>query len=121
MTTDQLHELPFDREELIAILEFARVGLKNIAISESIGEEMDLSCDYLDSLHEKLQDYMCLESFLVDFPPEVHLTVSGGVVELENKPEGLIVKIKDYDVEGVDPDKLLQDASGENYNLQQYE
>jgi hypothetical protein len=46
---------------------------------------------------------------------DVVVTVTGGVAELEQIPPGIIVKIRDYDIEGCDEDKLTQDKEGNRY------
>jgi len=48
------------------------------------------------------------------------ITISGGVVEVRQKPAGVQVIIRDYDIDGVDDDRLTKDAGGvpcfeENY------
>lgn len=46
---------------------------------------------------------------------EVVVTVTGGVAYVEEIPPGIIVKIRDYDIEGCDEDKLMQDKEGNRY------
>lgn len=45
----------------------------------------------------------------------IKITVKGGMVELEDKiPEGIIVMVIDYDIDGVEDSKLSKDAEGKN-------
>ena len=53
---------------------------------------------------EQTKDSSCLE---------VIITVSGGVADLILKPRGIAVSILDYDVEGVDEERISKDADGE--------
>jgi len=49
---------------------------------------------------------------------KVLITVSGGVASMIDKPEGTIVEIRDYDVEGVDVEdspRCKKDNSGDWY------
>lgn len=46
---------------------------------------------------------------------EVVMTVLGGVVDGVAIPPGIVVKVRDYDVEGCDEDKLMQDKEGNRY------
>lgn len=39
------------------------------------------------------------------------VTVTGGVADMEQIPPGIIVKIRDYDIEGYDDDKLAQNEA----------
>ena len=45
----------------------------------------------------------------------VRVMVSGGVVQHVEVPEGVTVIVRDYDVEGVEPDLLQQDEEGNSY------
>ncbi len=45
----------------------------------------------------------------------VNITVSGGVVQNVEVPEGVTVIVRDYDVDGVESDLLQQDRGGDNY------
>ncbi|KKK88049.1 hypothetical protein LCGC14_2747090 [marine sediment metagenome] len=51
-------------------------------------------------------------------PNTVFLTVNGGVVNLETKPFGVGVEIRDYDVEGLDvegDERCKKDSDGDWY------
>lgn len=43
----------------------------------------------------------------------VHVTVSGGLVQAVDVPEGVTVIVRDYDTEGLDDDVLQDDGSGQ--------
>ena len=45
----------------------------------------------------------------------VKITVEGGVVQHVEVPDGVTVIVRDYDVEGVEPELLQQDRGGDNY------
>lgn len=44
------------------------------------------------------------------------VTVSGGVVQNVEVPDGVTVIVRDYDVDGTETDLLQQDGAGDNYN-----
>ena len=48
----------------------------------------------------------------------VIISVDGGVVDVEEKPDDVEVIIKDYDIEGIeeDDDRLMEDEEGEYIN-----
>lgn len=47
----------------------------------------------------------------------VIISVDGGVVDVEQKPDDVEVIIKDYDIEGIEEDdRLMEDESGEYIN-----
>ncbi len=48
---------------------------------------------------------------------EVVVTVEGGVVQDIEVPEGVVVKVRDYDVEGVDSADIIlsRDKNGDGY------
>ena len=43
----------------------------------------------------------------------VVITVRGGLADVEQKPKGVTVVIRDYDIETVDEDRLTKDPAGE--------
>ena len=45
----------------------------------------------------------------------VRITVSGGVVQHVEVPDGVTVIVRDYDVDGVENDLLQQDTGGDDY------
>jgi hypothetical protein len=45
----------------------------------------------------------------------VRVVVSGGVVQHVEVPEGVIVVVNDYDVEGSDPSILQEDGNGDEF------
>lgn len=45
----------------------------------------------------------------------VRVVVSGGVVEHVEVPEGVIVVVNDYDVEGCDSELLQKDGNGDEF------
>jgi len=51
-------QLPFDAEELVVILEAARLGMADADNFEMLGENMDLSDRELCEIREKLQKFM---------------------------------------------------------------
>lgn len=42
-------------------------------------------------------------------------TIEGGVLSLDKVPAGVVVDIRDYDVEGMEEDVLLRDDKGGTY------
>ena len=53
-------------------------------------------------------------------PCRVIISVSGGVAEVLLKPAGVEVRILDYDVDGVDADRLDHDEHGQPCSIQRY-
>jgi hypothetical protein len=51
-------DLPFDTEEMIALLEVSRLALADEDLMMTIGEKMDLSYDAMIDLHDKLIAYL---------------------------------------------------------------
>ena len=45
----------------------------------------------------------------------VKITVEGGVVQNVEVPEGVMVIVRDYDVDAIETDLLQQDRGGDNY------
>ncbi len=45
-------------------------------------------------------------------PLEVHIDVEGGVVHCVTLPPGVTVTIRDYDIEGVEEDRVSVDEHG---------
>ena len=47
-------------------------------------------------------------------PPDVHVTVEGGVADVQVNKPGITVEVRDYDVEGVDDhEQLWTDETGD--------
>jgi hypothetical protein len=46
---------------------------------------------------------------------KVIIAIRGGVAEVVEKSDNVVVIIKDYDVEGVEEDRLMTDESGDSY------
>ena len=46
-------------------------------------------------------------------PPDVHVTVEGGVANVDVRTPNVIVEVRDYDVDGVDDDLLWTDENGD--------
>lgn len=51
----------------------------------------------------------------------VTITVEGGVVQDVEVPPGVRVIVKDYDVEGMDEDRMTKDEDGNEYVESVYE
>lgn len=43
----------------------------------------------------------------------VVVAIQDGMVEVHNIPKGISVIIRDYDIDGVDPERLVEDPDGE--------
>lgn len=54
----QTPDLPFDRREMIALLEIGRLALKNDYLRSQTGEKIGVSYDALVNLHDKVIDYL---------------------------------------------------------------
>ena len=52
---------------------------------------------------------------------KIILAVNGGVVSAVKIPHGVVVVIKDYDVEGFDENMLLKDSDGDSYKPMVFE
>jgi hypothetical protein len=49
-------------------------------------------------------------------PKEIRIIVEGGVIqEVYGIPPDVVVRVKDYDVDGCDPSRLKQDRDGERF------
>ena len=46
-------------------------------------------------------------------PPDVHVTVEGGVADVQVNKPGVTVEVRDYDVDGVDDGLLWTDENGD--------
>ena len=46
-------------------------------------------------------------------PPDVHVTVQGGVADVQVNKPGVTVEVRDYDVDGVDDGLLWTDENGD--------
>ncbi|MCK4342372.1 MAG: hypothetical protein KAY37_11695 [Phycisphaerae bacterium] len=46
-------------------------------------------------------------------PPDVNVTVEGGVADVQVNKPGVTVEVRDYDVDGVDDDQLWTDENGD--------
>lgn len=44
--------------------------------------------------------------------PEVLIVVDGGIADVKEKPSEVKVIIRDYDIEGIEEDKLVRDPDG---------
>lgn len=58
MTEEKFEKLPFDYEELIALLEASRLALSDAEAFDHIAESLDLSDQYLLDLRDKLEAYL---------------------------------------------------------------
>jgi hypothetical protein len=48
----------------------------------------------------------------------IHVYVRGGVIQdIDNIPEGVTVKVFDYDIDGADDDRLSKDENGKDCHL----
>ena len=48
--------------------------------------------------------------------PDVHITVEGGVADVQVNKPGVTVEVRDYDVDGIDDHELLwTDQNGDRY------
>ena len=50
----------------------------------------------------------------------VRIYMEGGVIQDMIVPMGVKVEVFDYDVEGVEEDRVLQDANGDEYVLSEW-
>jgi hypothetical protein len=46
-------------------------------------------------------------------PPDAVVTIEGGVAEVSVRTPGLVIEVRDYDVDGVDEDLLWTDEHGD--------
>jgi hypothetical protein len=46
-------------------------------------------------------------------PPDVQVTVEGGVADVQVNKPGITVEVRDYDLDGVDDDQLWTDENGD--------
>ena len=46
-------------------------------------------------------------------PPDVQVTVEGGVANVQVNKPGITVEVRDYDVDGVEDDRLWTDENGD--------
>ena len=46
---------------------------------------------------------------------QVIITIRGGVAELASKPANIEVILRDYDVQGIEEERLQRDADGDRY------
>ena len=60
---------------------------------------------------EDIRNQFTLLSTRDDAPRKVVVTVRGGVAEVAYCPKGVVVKIRDYDTDGCDEDKLEEDGA----------
>ena len=51
----------------------------------------------------------------------VTIIVEGGVVQKIDLPNGVVVIVKDYDVDGFDEDRLQTDSNGDEYAESRWE
>ena len=62
-------------------------------------------------------EYFICEVSTVDaereYEAELVLAVHSGIVEVERKPDDVVVEVRDYDTDGVDEDELEADQAGE--------
>ena len=47
----------------------------------------------------------------------VHVFMEGGVIQDIQMPEGVQVKVYDYDIEDVDPDQIKKDGNGDECTI----
>jgi hypothetical protein len=45
----------------------------------------------------------------------VYVFIEGGVIHDMRVPKGITVIVRDYDVEGVEPERIERDASGQEF------
>ncbi len=50
----------------------------------------------------------------------IFVSVRGGVVDVENVPPGVTVRVEDYDVDGADETNLRENEAGDCYVLSEY-
>lgn len=86
-------------------------------VMEVVGQNTQGACEYCGK-PKKSPNYA--HHICASVKKEVVVTVTGGVASAEEIPPGIIVKIRDYDVEGCDEDKLVQDKEGNRYIEQIY-
>lgn len=48
-------------------------------------------------------------------PNQVIITIRGGVAEVASKPSNIEVVLRDYDVQGVEEERLQRDVEGDLY------
>ena len=48
-------------------------------------------------------------------PNQVIITIRGGVAEVASKPSNIEVVLRDYDVQGVEEERLQRDVGGDLY------
>jgi hypothetical protein len=46
-------------------------------------------------------------------PPDAFVTIEGGVADVSVRTPGLVIEVRDYDVNGVDEDLLWTDENGD--------
>jgi hypothetical protein len=46
-------------------------------------------------------------------PPDAVVTIEGGVADVNVRTPGLVIEVRDYDVDGVDEDLLWTDEHGD--------
>jgi len=46
-------------------------------------------------------------------PPDAVVTIEGGVADVSVRTPGLVIEVRDYDVDGVDEDLLWTDENGD--------
>lgn len=48
-------------------------------------------------------------------PNQVIITIRGGVAEVASKPSNIEVVLRDYDIQGVEEERLQRDVDGDPY------
>ena len=54
---------------------------------------------------------------IINTPPVVLIEVRGGMAEIKDFPPGVLVKILDYDIDGLDQNELSDDGRGRKCNI----
>ena len=58
LNPEHKHILPFDDDEMLSLLEIARICLEKSSMQTQLCDELDMNPEDIEILQEKLEDYL---------------------------------------------------------------